>query len=176
MNRFLPALLGLLCLLSPVFAQQAQPQYITVNVQDLSPEQIAAIKAKQSLRDYGQYVGMGKEIGEAMNAALTSLTDSVNKVADSKAGHFTMAMIAFKVVGWPAAHILIGLSLYLMVFLLSLLFYVTNVRKHTFLVSVGPDKTKKYQETEGTAEQQGLWALATAIGIVIASIVTFANR
>lgn len=75
-------------------------------LQQLSPEiqsQIATLNKKQEIETkiekYGKWVGMGKEIGIAVNESLISLTETADKFANTKVGKFTMFIVAYKVIG-----------------------------------------------------------------------------
>lgn len=75
----------------------------------------------QTQTQVSHYIGIGKEIGEAVKNGLESVVDVSNKFASTPVGHFTMAMIAWKILGRDLLHVVIGIPLYLM--LLTIWFY-----------------------------------------------------
>lgn len=75
----------------------------------------------QTQTQVSHYIGIGKEIGEAVKNGLESVVDVSNKFANTPVGHFTMAMIAWKILGRDLLHVVIGIPLYLM--LLTIWFY-----------------------------------------------------
>lgn len=67
----------------------------------------------QSQAQISHYIGIGKEIGEAVKNGLESVVDVSNKFANTPVGHFTMAMIAWKILGRDLLHVVIGIPLYI---------------------------------------------------------------
>jgi len=78
--------------------QQNQPQEVLVKVQTVAaPTNNTPIVAKAN-----EWVEFGKNVGTAMDAGLTSLTDHAEKFSKTDVGRFTMAVIAWKVAGRDA--------------------------------------------------------------------------
>ena len=89
---------------------------ITVNTSDLTVDQLAKIKAEAEVKElskkletYGNWVGVGGEIGDAIKEGLTAVVDVADKFGNTDVGKFTMVMIAWKVVGKDIVQILLGL-------------------------------------------------------------------
>jgi hypothetical protein len=59
----------------------------------LTPQQLKQVDVQEA----GAWVGLGKEVGEAINSSLSAVTDNTAKFADTKVGKFTMFIIAWKV-------------------------------------------------------------------------------
>lgn len=105
-----------------VNAQQTQkPQQIVVNVDDLTPDQLAKVKARNKVEEvtdqletYGKYAGMGKEVGIAVSEGLGAVKDVTLEFADSKVGKLTMALIVWKVIGDDLKGIVFGIPLWLL--------------------------------------------------------------
>jgi muconolactone delta-isomerase len=53
--------------------------------------EVAATQAK--IQTYGKWVGLGKEVGEAVNSSLAAVTDQTARFADTKVGKVTMALV-----------------------------------------------------------------------------------
>jgi len=114
---FLGISMLLLILAINTFAQESvKPEVITVNVSDLTPGQLAKIKAdavatelSNKINTYGKWAGMGKEVGIAVKEGLMSVVDVADKFGDTKVGEFTMYMIAWKVIGEDIVRIFLGI-------------------------------------------------------------------
>jgi hypothetical protein len=84
---------------------------------DKSLQQSAEFQSqKEKIELYGKWVGLGKEVGDAVNGSLQAVTDQTAKFADTKVGKVTMALVIWKVVGDEFSGYLLGL-LWLIVFL-----------------------------------------------------------
>ena len=70
-----------------IFAQQVET--VTVDINKLSPEARAEIESRkqiQKIQQYGEWVGLGKEIGIAVDSSLASVTDRAAQFADTDMG------------------------------------------------------------------------------------------
>ncbi|KKR04455.1 MAG: hypothetical protein UT30_C0007G0011 [Candidatus Uhrbacteria bacterium GW2011_GWF2_39_13] len=104
MSRIVMMLLTALMLCSSfmVMAQEQGGVTYVVPASQLTEGQIAQIKAGEALTNLeqaGKYAGIGKEIGEGVSGALGAVNTEVAKFADTDVGQFTMAMIAWKIMG-----------------------------------------------------------------------------
>lgn len=96
-----------------------------------SPEELVTVPRKyvnsahlnqaQARAQVSEYIGIGKEIGEAVKSGLESVVEVSNKFANTPVGQFTMFMIAWKILGRDLLHVVLGIPLYLMA--LSIWFY-----------------------------------------------------
>src|SRR4051812_35957038 len=104
MKQFLLVLISLVAF-SPLFAQAQTPapasnpnqQEVIVKIQQQPAPQPQTVVQKAN-----EWVEFGKNVGTAMDAGLTSLTDHADKFSKTDVGHFTMAVIAWKVAGRDA--------------------------------------------------------------------------
>lgn len=75
------------------------------------------LKLPTSVEQAHNWVGVGKEVGEAMNSGLEAVTTQASKFADTKVGKFTMFLIAWRVIGERATaisvHLIVGLGIIL---------------------------------------------------------------
>lgn len=108
-----------MCLNFQAIAQNnQQDDRIVVSASDLPASVLEEIKKKKELENieykvqsYGKWAGMGEEIGTAVSGALTAVKDVSIEFADSDLGHFTMLMVAWKVMGIDVVRIVIGVFL-----------------------------------------------------------------
>lgn len=92
------------------------PEKITVNVSDLTSDQLMKIKLtneaealKTNIQNYGSWVGVGKEVGTAVKEGLLAVVDVSDKFGNTKIGTFTMYMVAWKVIGKDLVRIFLGI-------------------------------------------------------------------
>jgi hypothetical protein len=97
------------------FAQD--PNKILIDKSKLTKEQLQEIESKQQekLPEISKWVGLGKEIGTAMNEGLQSLTTTAANFADTNLGMYTMFIIAWKVLGKDVLRLIFGLPVWLFV-------------------------------------------------------------
>ena len=108
----------ILLLLTLTFAlaiSNAQTKEVSLDISKLSPELLKEVEKQQAtkaitedLQQYGEWAGMGQEIGIAIKGGLSAITDEVAKVADTKVGKLTMFIIAWKVIGDDVKNLIIG--------------------------------------------------------------------
>jgi hypothetical protein len=131
-------ILGLLSIMAltvfvtmPMYAQTpgAVPEKIVVNKSDLTTSQLLKIESdariaelEKKLQTYGNWVGVGGEIGTAIKEGLTAVVDVADKFGGTNVGKFTMVMVAWKVIGKDLTRI--GLGLIFIFFSCSFIIYV----------------------------------------------------
>jgi len=98
----------------------AQSQTVNVPVDQLTPTQLLKIQSdakiaelEKKLQTYGNWVGVGGEIGTAVKEGLSAVVDVADKFGKTDVGKFTMIMIAYKVMGKDFIRIIIGLLFFL---------------------------------------------------------------
>ena len=64
---------------------------------------------EKKLQTYGNWVGVGGEIGTAIKEGLTAVVDVADKFGGTNVGKFTMVMVAWKVIGKDLTRIALGL-------------------------------------------------------------------
>jgi hypothetical protein len=102
---------------------------IMVDPNDLDPATLAKVKAKQTeeelkakINTYGNWVGIGKEVGVAVDEGLTAVTKHATAIADTRIGKVTMFIIAYKVIGKEIVQIICGVTLW---FILTIIFIIS---------------------------------------------------
>lgn len=151
MKNILSVMLSMI-LAGAVFGQAPaanQPQRVLIEVQQKAaepPPSNLIVKANE-------WVDFGKNVGTAMDAGLSSLTENANKFANTDAGKFTMAVIAWKVAGRDALDltnrtvtIVLGVPIMVVIDLLFIWFVRRNFMEHRVLI-----------------ERQGPWYARTSV-------------
>lgn len=142
MKKLLILLIAFMVSFTMVNAQTATTQsepveQILVNATDLTPQQLQKIKTEAELADlkkkvetYGNWVGVGKEVGIAIKEGLLAVVDVSEKFGDTKVGKFTMILIAYKIIGKDILRIAIGL-IFLVIFIAFMFrYYKTSFTVH----------------------------------------------
>lgn len=96
----------------PVAAQTRDTVMVMVPASTLTPQQRQVVEV-QTAREW---VGLGKEIGEAVNSSLAAVTEQTSKFAETKVGYLTMALVVWRVVGEDFVGYIASLGLFLMIF------------------------------------------------------------
>jgi hypothetical protein len=115
MKRLMTLAAFLMLLVAPAWAQQSQGQDETVTVPKsmLSKDQIDAL-AQKNLQDkvdrYGKWVGVGHEIGTAVNESLSAINAQANSFAQTPVGKWTIFVVVYKIVGRDLMGFVIGLG------------------------------------------------------------------
>lgn len=73
-------------------------------------QQAALQETKVKVAQYGEWVGLGKELGSAIDGGLSAVENHVDKIADTNVGKVTMALIVYKVVDRELVHYLAGIA------------------------------------------------------------------
>src|ERR1700683_3390454 len=79
----------------------AQEEMVSVPRSQLTEQQ----KANLGTDKARSWVGMGKEIGEAVNSSMSAITTQSNNFAQTPVGKLTVFIVIWKVVGDQAVHI-----------------------------------------------------------------------
>ena len=82
---------------------------VSIPEDQLTEQQKQALKLQQAdtvIEKAHGWVGIGKEMGQAFDQALASLSDRSNQFAGTKVGKFTMFLVAWKVMGEQAGQVL----------------------------------------------------------------------
>lgn len=112
-------------LLSTGFVFAAQQEMVSIPKDQLTEQQKAALTVKQTTATIEQahgWVGLGKEVGEAVNSSLGAITTQADNFSKTGVGKLTVALVVWKVLGDQAFHFvggLIELLVFLPIFLWS---------------------------------------------------------
>lgn len=89
----------MLLVVTPSFAQARDTTMVMVPRALLSTQQLGEVEQRAKIETYGKWVGLGKEVGEAVNSSLSAITDQTSKFAQTEVGKFTMFLILYKIAG-----------------------------------------------------------------------------
>lgn len=119
---------------SVINAQSTQTQTVSVPVDQLTTTQLLKIQSdakvaelEKKLQMYGNWVGVGGEIGTAVKEGLTAVVDVADKFGSTNVGKFTLVMVAWKVMGKDIIRIFLGL-----LFITMLTVFMFKIYKKTF--------------------------------------------
>lgn len=137
---------------------------IVVRRSDLPAEVLQSLEGQRALAEtaqkietYGRWVGIGKELGTAVNESMSALTIQADKFAQTDVGKFTMFMVAYKVLGndvialfkrlimIPIGIVIISIGTWVCIRSLKNMCWGRNV-----LEGIGVDKSKRYKFIEPT--------------------------
>ena len=174
MKTFKLILLLMVLTIGTLFSQET----VTLNVADLTQSQLEQIKSKKTespdltnVETASKYIGLGKEVGIAINEGLNSTIDAANKFGNTRVGTFTMNILAWKLLGKDITRVV--LSVLLLFSSIWLLIY--NIRKHsTHKVSTKGAwyqfwVTKEY-EIVNSNEEGDFWAKIAFVILFLISV------
>lgn len=178
-------ILALALFLTPITVFAQPDSMVTIPRSALTQAQLSTVEATQiqeKAKAYGAWVGVGKEVGEAVNSSLSAISDNAAKFADTKVGKLSMGVVVWKVVGSD----ILGILYAGIIVFVGLPVLIWSYRKH--LSSVVLDKEivvdgkvteRKYRELPYSEMESRSAALILhglgAVGLLVAlSVALFA--
>lgn len=125
---------------TPLYAQDTS--MVLVPKSTLTNEQIVSLKAES----YGKWVGIGSEIGKAVNSSLEALSENTAKFSKTGVGRVAIWLVVWKVVGSD----ILGILFALMILLVGVPITIWSYKKHlsqTVLDSSVTDESGKVHNT-----------------------------
>lgn len=167
------------------FAQQ-QTKTVVIPENMLTVEQKAQIEMQQTqaaVQRYGEWVGLGRELGSAIDGGLTAVEKHADSIANTKVGTLTMFLITYKVIGTDVIQV-VGAVLFsvLWVPIYAFAFWRIAIPKRVLGEEVyNPDNgklVKKIYKQEGGYDDDMqwvliLWGIAFAAGTGITCAIAF---
>lgn len=151
---------------------QAPDSMVVVPRSSLSPAQLEQLTTDQRTRNYGKWVGLGKEIGEAVNGSLSAITTQANNFANTGVGKLTVFLVVWKVIGRQFTQLVFGTGFFIVAMILWIWTYKTKAKDHSVLVKVNADKSKEYRLIMGDSDWAGaLWGIFFVIAILTCMII-----
>jgi hypothetical protein len=114
---------------APAMAQQQSEETVSVPKSMLNKDQLDALAAKDiqdKIEHYGKWVGVGHEVGVAVNESLTAVTTQANNFAQTPVGKWMMFIVIWKVIG----HDLMGFALGALIIIIGLPIWIWSYRRY----------------------------------------------
>ena len=147
MKTILACILALLLFIPTLML--AQEKTYQLKESQLTEEQKTQLRNTNVIGESTGWIGFGKEVGQAMKEGLAALNEEVNKFSQSDAGHFTMFVIAYHVMGKDLLHAAFGTFFTAVFFVMFSFFYYRNCVTRKVLIeksgTLFSTKVKKYQ-------------------------------
>lgn len=185
---------GLLLLMAACVPASAQttPSKVGNPEAYLTPEQLAKYQSdiniaelEKKVKTYGDWVGVGGEVGIAVREGLTAVVDVAGKFGNTDVGKFTMVLVAWKVVGKDIMKIFLGLVFFIVFTVIVIYSFRTTCIERRILYKNNPQgfwkrNIKEWEIVEPRfGDQEGLGWIRIAhiafflIGIGITSGIMF---
>lgn len=153
---------------------------IVIRKSDLPPELLQQLESKRQLAEvsqkieaYGKWVGIGKELGVAVNESLSALTIQADKLSKTDVGKFTMFMVAYKVLGndvWVVLKKTIMVPIGCLIIIVGTWVCIRSLRiqcwGQTVLESTTKERTKQYKFIEpiqGSKDENAFVSIAHGV-------------
>lgn len=114
----------------------------------LSQDALAHVR-DPSLQEASQWVGFGKEVGQAMNEGLSAVVTQADRFGATRVGNFVMLIIAWKVIG----NQLLGVVLGLPIFIAGVALWVFSMRRFFWGIQV-----LESEDPQTKAKKFGRWS------------------
>jgi hypothetical protein len=188
MKKIIMVLLTIILLVSTttiVYANDTTSvKTVTIPEDMLTEEQKIELQKQETLnkiKQYGNWVGLGKEIGTAVDESLGALTNRAEEFANTKVGAITLFIVLYKVCGTDFIQLIVGSSLLIFMITIWLISFYKNCIPHRVVVQKEGWlwKSKKTYEIIGIDNSYGgsqRWSYTLVLGLIIAfcSIIIFA--
>jgi hypothetical protein len=149
MKKLMTFVILLACLITvPALAQDSDNDTVTVKRSQLTQDQRNALEAqatKNKIETYGKWVGVGHELGTAVNESLAAVTTNATAFAGTNVGKMTMALVIWKVAGMDIAKIIVGFFILLVGIPVWVFAFYKNCITHRELIENSKDKGKKWE-------------------------------
>jgi len=174
MKRLIAFLFTLMLLAAPAFAQE---ETVSVPKSQLTEQQKAQFATKTVTQQGHEWIGLGKEIGEAFNSALGAVTTNLDAFSRTRVGNWLMFLLVWKIIGAELMRVIIGTGIFLIgTFLLTWSYYKTCMTR-SILLKKNPDKSKEYKIINLDSDLDGrrfVHAVLQALLIIITLATMFA--
>lgn len=162
-----------------VFAQSLGITLTPEQIDRLDPTtkaQIVALqteqKSDQIIATGSKWVGLGKEIGSAMNESLTAITTTAANFADTKLGRFTMILVAYKVIGTELLQIAFGILWLIILIWVSIYLYKNNCDRAILTSRIWNKEARKFDKTYKFESADEEWKVAAIVIFCVGFIFT----
>jgi hypothetical protein len=146
-----------------------QQEMVSIPKDKLTEQQ----KAELNMQHASSWVGMGREIGEAVNSSMQAITTQSNNFSQTPVGKLTVFIVIWKVIGDQAIHVLGGV----VEVVLFVPLWVWSYRRMcmTRRVKTGKDtwQVVEYQHNSYDFTPRIAHGLAVAVAVVVILMTVF---
>ena len=116
----------------PIFAQEEQ---IVIKKSDIPKELLEKIQLEQKMDTYGKWVGLGKEIGEAVDGSLNALSENAVELSETNIGKMAIFLVLWKFLFMDIVQIGVGICFIIIVTITMASVYSKCIKPRTVLES-----------------------------------------
>jgi Flp pilus assembly protein TadB len=160
-----------------VFAQEKMISVPESQLTEQQKLQVAQQQTTQTLESASKWVGLGKEVGEAINSGLIALTHNADTLSRTNVGKFTMVMIAWKVMGTDLLQLAVGFILFIFIITFSMIYYFQNIRRRKLFDKSYDEEGKITEESvrfvDADSDDKWSWVIITLISLAFDMVVIF---
>lgn len=175
MRRYLVPIVICIALLLPsvALAQQSasSESLITVRKSELPADLLKKIEMERKIQAYGEYVGLGEEIGHAVDATLTAVSENAVKFAETDVGKLAIFLVVWKVIGKDFTQLVIGIFLLIVGFPIFIWVWTRNCINRRILKNVTKEGDKEYEVIKPDSKTQWSYGVSFFVYIGMALIV-----
>jgi hypothetical protein len=155
----------------PLFAQDTS--HVLVAKSQLTSEQLQTLTQQNSLATVGNWVGMGKEVGEAVNGSLAAISTQAVDFAKTGLGQMTIKVLIIKLIGPMVVHIIGGILILIILLPIAIYLLLRNGCNRLVLDEVSADGKKSYRLDDPGPEAKFLYCLAVLIAVGTSCLIAF---
>lgn len=175
--RKLLLIIPLLFIATTAFAQNSEQ--VTIDLKDVPQNMREQIRhqaeqqeMQQKVSQYGEWVGLGKEVGTAVQGSLDALTTSAIDFSQTDLGKATMFIVVFKVIGEDLIQFIVGPIFFMLATVIILYSYLKRTKDKILIKGSRWRGTAEY-ETTGTSESnKAAYAFAHMIFWLVSIAIT----
>lgn len=119
MKKFIFFLVLLVALVAPISLMAEQHVLTEEQYQALPKETREKLSLEQTVNRYGEYAGLGKEIGIAINESLKAIEGSAQRISETELGKTAITIVVWKVLYKDVLGVLVGAVLLTFCFILT---------------------------------------------------------
>jgi hypothetical protein len=154
----------------PVVHAQNNEETVTVKKSQLTQEQLSNIElqaTKDKVEQYGKWVGIGHELGTAVNESLSAVTANANNFAQTGVGKWTIFLVVWKVAGHDLLGFVIGFGTLVVGFIVWCYVFYKNCIPHRILIENSKTTGKKWELVNQNSDREIAEVRWAHIGVLL---------
>lgn len=160
-------------------AHAQNDERITINKSDIPADVLKDIETKKKIQVYGSWIGLGRELGTAVDSSLGALTHRADEFSKTNVGKWTMLLVIWKIAGISLVRMLFGILLWFIITPCFIWSYRRTAMSRTYLNNTITDKdgtvTRHYVTKEGDGPTQLSHAALYGVFLGIEALLMFAG-